>query len=386
MKSVTFDSCLAAVCLMLIGAGAFAIEASDGSERYPVRKAGAVNSSGIRATFKVQAGQSIQAAVERCQPGDRIEVMPGTYKESVVIDRDNIELTGVVIDGERPTLDGEGKMNDGVLCSGHNFTVSGFDIRNYKGNGVVVSKAQNCTFRNLVSSNAGKYALYPVECDGVLVEDCVASGVWDAAIYAGQCKNVTIQNCEAYNNTIGIETENSENVLIANNSAHENSLGILVVLLPNLPSKTATNARVINNRVRDNNYPNLSPAGNIVNIVRPGTGILVNAADRTEVTKNDIVGSNSYGIALLGLEDALPNATKLDVEPNPDNNFIHGNTFAKNGEDPEKVNERFKKLGANGGDLFWSGKGKGNAWDESTDRRFPTSLPGAAAGAAGGGN
>src|SRR5207249_3874389 len=134
------------IAASLIGVQSFAIEPSDGADRYPIRKSVPLNTSGIRATFKVQSGQAIQAAVDRCQPGDRIEVMPGIYKEAVVVDRDNIELIGIVIDGERPVLEGEGRLNDGVLCSGHNFTISGFQIRNYKGNGVVVSKAQNCTF------------------------------------------------------------------------------------------------------------------------------------------------------------------------------------------------------------------------------------------------
>ncbi len=363
-----------ACCPSLFAQDAPRVESN--AKHYPERRADqpSATASAIRATFRVAPGQTIQSAVDRCRPGDRIEVLPGTYKEAVVVDLDNIELAGIVADGERPLLDGENKLNDAVMVSGHNFTISGFEMRNYTGNGVVVNKAKNVTFRDLVAHNTGKYAVYPVECDGVLVEHCVASGDWDAAIYAGQCKDVVVQNCESYNNTIGIEAENCVNVLFANNSTHENSLGILVVLLPNLPSKVATNARVINNRVLNNNYPNLSPPGNIVNLVRPGVGIAINAADNSEITRNEISGHNNYGIAMYGLADVLPDATKLDVEPNPDGNFIHDNTLAKNGEDPAKIDERFKKFSAPGGDLFWSGRGTGNVWTEATQRTFPAKL------------
>ncbi len=330
-------------------------------------------------------GQSIQAAVDRARPGDRIEVLPGTYSESVTVDFDDIELVGIVERGLRPVLDGKGTMNDAVLASGNNFVISGFEIRNYKGNGVVVNKAQNATFRNLVCQNTGKYGVYPVLCNGVLVEGCVVSDVWDAGVYAGQCQNVVIQNCEAYRNTIGVETENCVGVLMSNNSAHGNSLGLLVVLLPDLPTTVASDARVINNRVLGNNYPNLSPPGNTVNLVEPGSGIIVNAADHTEVTKNEVRGNDSYGIAMYALTDVFPPEHKLNVEPNPDGNYIHDNMLSENGA---HVSKRLASLGAPGGDLFWSGKGTGNVWSERTDKRFPAELPsqGIATSAGGGGN
>lgn len=211
-------------------------------EKYPQRNATApaVGPQTVRGTFTVTPGQSIQAAVDRARPGDRIQVMPGTYSESVTIDFDDIELVGIAQNGDRPLMDGKGTMNDAVLVSGNNFVVSGLEIRNYKGNGIVVNKAKNATFKNIVCHNTGKYGVYPVLCDGVLCDGCVVSDVWDAGVYAGQCHNVVIQNCEAYRNTIGIETENCINVLMTNNSAHHNSLGLLVVLLPDLPTTVAS--------------------------------------------------------------------------------------------------------------------------------------------------
>ncbi len=161
-------------------------------EKYPQRDASApaVGPQTVRGTFTVAPGQSIQAAVDRARPGDRIEVLPGTYNEIVTVDFDDIELVGLVQNGERPVLDGKGTMNDAVLASGNNFVITGFEIRDYKGNGVVVSQAKNATFKNLVCHNTGKYGVYPVLCQGVLVESCVVSDVWDAGVYAGQCQDV----------------------------------------------------------------------------------------------------------------------------------------------------------------------------------------------------
>jgi polygalacturonase len=124
----------------------------------------------------VRPGQSIQAAVERCQAGDRVLLEPGVYRETVVIDVDGVTLTGINRNGERPVLDGGGTLADAVQGSGGNLVIEGITIRNYVGNGIMISKASNVTFRNLVIEDSGLYGVYPVECTGVLVEGCTVSG------------------------------------------------------------------------------------------------------------------------------------------------------------------------------------------------------------------
>ena len=374
-------------CAAILAVAATAAAQIRGADpRYPERSAAdaAADPGAPRAVFTVTAGQSIQAAVDRAQPGDRIEILPGVYHESVLIERNDIQFVGVIVNGERPVLDGQMQLDEAVQVSGDDFYIANIEMRNYKSNGIVVSQAKNVQFINLVGDNTGKYAIYPVQCDGVLVDGCVVSNVWDAGIYAGQSRNVTLRNSEAFNCTIGFEAENCVNVLIANNTAHNNSLGILVVLLPDLPTETATDARVINNRVYDNNYPNLSPEGHLVNIVKPGVGIAVSAADNTEVMFNRVVGNRSFGVALYSLRDSYPEGRDFNVDPDPDGNFIHHNTYADNGGE---LNERFKGFGVtgNGGDLFWSGRGRANGWDEITTSRYPERLPAWSGGIVGGG-
>src|SRR5882757_7381674 len=89
------------------------------------------------ATLTVQPGESIQAAVARAAPGDRIDVSPGTYHETVFIDKDRIELHGIVRDGQWPVLDGESKLNDGILASGHGVVIDRMWVKRYKGNGIM---------------------------------------------------------------------------------------------------------------------------------------------------------------------------------------------------------------------------------------------------------
>ncbi len=330
----------------------------------------------VSATFTVAPGQSIQAAVDRAEAGDRVEVLPGVYHQTITVDRAGIELVGLSINGERPVLDGQGTLPDAVLGSAGDFTIQGFIIRHYTGNGIVVNKAKNVVFRDLVVEDAGLYAVYPVECDGVLVEGCVVSGAKDAGIYVGQSRNIIVRNNEVFNNVAGIEIENSVNALVTNNSAHHNTCGILVFLLPNGASKVSSHCRVVNNRSWENNHVNFAKPGTIVSYLPKGTGMLIMAADHTEVTKNQIFGNESSGITMLSFlssQTASKEKINLDIEPNPDNNLIHDNLFADNGKNPAPT---LKIAKIPGSDLIWDGKGVGNGWREATEvTRFPEQLP-----------
>ena len=55
------------------------------------------------------------------------------------------------------------------------------------------------------------------------------------------------------------------------------------------------------------------------------------------------MGNDNFGIAMYALTDVFPEDRKLDVEPNPDGNFIHHNRYAKNGLG--KLNERYAAFG-----------------------------------------
>ena len=109
----------------------------------------------------VSAGESIQFAVQAAPPGTTIQVMPGTYKETVYIDKDGIRLIGVIKEGRRPVLDGEGKMNDAILFSGNNIVVENFTITRYKGNGIMSQAGNNWEIRNNLIVDTGVYGIFP---------------------------------------------------------------------------------------------------------------------------------------------------------------------------------------------------------------------------------
>ena len=121
-----------------------------------------VGASGSSGKFiDVKNGQSIQAAVKEAKPGDVIRVYPGTYIETVYIDKDDIWLTGVIQEGKWPVLEGEHKLNDAVLYSGNNITVENLRITHYKGNAIMGQAGNNFLIRNNHVIDTGVYGIFP---------------------------------------------------------------------------------------------------------------------------------------------------------------------------------------------------------------------------------
>lgn len=325
-----------------------------------------------RRTIEVRAGQSIQEAVEKAGRGGTVKVYPGVYHEDVLVIHHDVTLLGVSENGQRPVLDGRGELSDAVVAMGNRFAITGFEIRDYQGNGVVAHEVKGIVFRDLVVKNPGVYAVYPVGCEGVTVEKCVVSGAKDAGIYVGQSRQIVVRDNEVFQSVAGIEIENSSEARVENNNVHDNTGGILVFVLPFNPSKKGENCRVAYNRIVHNNVPNFGDPNAFVRNVLSGTGITVLAADRTEITENEIADNATYGIAVANLRPFFPPNTRFDVEPNPDETRIYGNTLKNNGTMPE---ERLKKFGVPGRDLLWDFSGQGNVWDQPGATAFPNKLP-----------
>jgi cytochrome c peroxidase len=335
-------------------------------------KPGDAEAEALATTWRVSPGESIQAAVDRARPGDTVEINPGVYHESVLVDADRITLRGMVMKGERAVLDGEKELSDAVIASGDGFIVEGLAMRHYTSNGVTVQGANGVVFRDLVIDDTGLYGVYPVECKDVTIEAVTVTGAKDAALYVGQSKDIVVRGNEVHDNVTGIEIENSVNALVEENYAHDNTGGILVFLLPNNPSKVGTDTRVLRNRVVTNNHANFGAPGSIVSQVAPGTGIFVMAADRTEVAENEVKGNDSLGIGVVSLAVAFPKGTRFDVGIVPEGNRIHDNKLSENGRKPAPS----VKAAGGGADLLWDGSGWDNTWEESGARSVPWFLPG----------
>lgn len=321
-------------------------------------------------TITVNAGESIQAAIDEAKPGDVIEVMPGTYHEALKITQHNITLRGVGdTSADWPLLDGQGQMDNGAFVTGSFFTIEKFQIRNYTENGVIVQGTYGPTFRDLEVHDAGKYSVFPILSTNVLIERVKTSGASDSALYVGESTEIVVRDNEAYNNVTGIEIENSNEAVVENNYAHDNTGGILVFLLPHKNAKEGHNTVVRNNRVENNNLPNFGIAGTTVSQVPPGVGMLVLIADGTEITGNTFKDNGSVAIAVVNANTFFDDTSEFDIPLNPEQTWIHDNTYVNNGTNPSPVATSYGF--PSGNDILWDA----SAWDNSIDDTGAKTFP-----------
>jgi parallel beta-helix repeat protein len=246
----------------------------------------------------------------------------------------------------------EGK--DALSASGSGFTVEHLSVKNSHGNAIVVKNTERVSFRDLYVSwevgsatTNGAYAVYPLSCHDVLVEDCEVIGASDAGVYVGQSENIIVRNNTVHGNVTGIEIENSDDALVTSNHVYDNTAGILVFVLPNLERKSGARTLVEENKIEDNNRANFGAKGTTVSVAPSGVGILVLANDGTEIRNNTFTGNKSTGVlaisfstyeticAVGGGEGCVSTDSKTDRDLSK--LYIHDNTFEGNGHEPDEV-------------------------------------------------
>lgn len=324
-----------------------------------------LSSFAVSATLTVKSGGSIQSAVEKAKPGDTIEVYPGKYQELVLIDKDNLKLIGRIQNGEWPTLDGDGKKNDGVIASGSHFEIANFVIKNFKGNGVTTQGADHVKMHHLIVENTGLYGIYPTRGSFITIEDTVTSKIADAGIYVGMCSHTEVRRNEVFNNVAGIEIENSEHVIVEDNYAHNNTGGILAFTLPGLPVKHSDGVIIRRNIVENNNHENFGAPSSTVGSIPPGSGVVVLAGNNVQI-ENNIIRNNVTGGLILSDMSFIDDMTAPDPEVDPKFRGIKilNNLFFENGQKPQgklvKLLLAVKHLSLSGADIVTNGEGKDN--------------------------
>lgn len=182
-----------------------------------------------------------------------------------------------------------------------------------------------------VSVASGRYGIYPVNSQNILVEYSESVGASDAGIYVGQTDNAIIRNSRAAYNVFGFEIENVRGGEYVDNLAECNTGGFLVYDLDGL-TRYGQRTRMHRNLARNNNTYNFAEPGSIVSNVPRGVGMITLAYDKIDVFNNTFENHGTAGIVHTSYEVlGVPGDRRLDLYS--EGVHIWGNTFINNGND-----------------------------------------------------
>lgn len=304
----------------------------------------------VKLTAAQMNDNDLNTALYQAKVGATITLPAGkfTFKGPLTLDVSGVTVQGQG-SGKDPSKDtilsfaGAPSKNGVQVRKVDGVVLRGFAVEDAVGNAVFVQDSQKVVMDNLraewtddpTRKSQMAYGLYPVNCQGVIVKNSKVVGTSDAGVYVGQSTNIRVQNNEAYLNVAGVEIENSTNAIVEDNYVHDNTGGILVFSLPGAyVIKKNANTLVRNNRIINNNQPTALNAAGYVTAVPVGTGVMVLAADNTEIVGNTIDNHLSTAILAVSFQATGFPYNDPTYDPFVRAVYAHGNAIKNTGAKP----------------------------------------------------
>ena len=277
------------------------------------------------------------------EDGATIEIPAGFYElntQLILDNKSNITIKGAGLKQTVLSFKNLKTGGEGIKLVGNNLTIEDLTVEDAPGDGVKVQHTDGITFRRINvtwtngdKSKNGTYAIYPVQCKNVMIDEVIASHSRDAGIYVGQSENIIVKNSLAFGNVAGIEIENCDNAEVFGNVARDNAGGILVFNLPGLPKADGVRTKIYDNEIIENNHENFATAtgeganGNTVTMIPPGSGVILLAAKEVEIYNNRILRNKTTGIAIASYQITGFPSEAPNWSPFTSDIYIHDNDY-----------------------------------------------------------
>jgi nitrous oxidase accessory protein NosD len=291
---------------------------------------------------------TIRGAIDAVADGGLVLIGPGTYTETVEIDKPDVTLRGS--DRNAVVIDGEGLRSNGIEVIADGVRVQNLTVRNHTFNGVLVTglhdengpqahntdgyttldpqkspPLQRFEVSHVTASNNGLYGIYAFNSQHGVISDNYSSGSADSGFYVGQCArcDILVTGNVAENNAIGYENANaSDSVVVVGNRFAGNRVGLTLLSWYQEAYLPQASATVVGNVISDNNSAT-SPSQALGAF---GIGVGLSGTKTDVLERNRIEGNTVSGVQISNTEDIAAEGNTLD-----------GNLFAANGVDVADV-------------------------------------------------
>ncbi|WP_326763857.1 right-handed parallel beta-helix repeat-containing protein [Streptomyces sp. NBC_01591] len=262
-----------------------------------------MSSASATGSHEVRPGESIQKAVDAAQPGDTVVVLPGTYRESVLVTKPGLTLRG---SGSRTVLRPGAKAADACAKAGNGICVQGragqtvdgvrvesLTVSGFKKNGVWASRTDRLTVRRVTSEHNGVWGIAQERSTRGAFTGNTARANGDAGIFIANTIDeeggaTDTRGTEARDNTltdnrIGFTARRVRNLSVHDNTVTGNCTGVFVVGDEGKPQAGAMTIK--SNAITGNNK--FCSATERLPALQ-GSGIVLTGAADTKVRSNTV--------------------------------------------------------------------------------------------------
>ncbi|MEA2375989.1 MAG: hypothetical protein QOD53_2452 [Thermoleophilaceae bacterium] len=300
-------------------------------------------------THFVHKGHSIQAAIDAAKHGDTIIVRKGSYAENLDISKNGIKLrgqnvtltqpatpaantctnfsdtgkaTGICVHG-KVSLGANGPVADSIV---NKVKVSGFTVRGFGADGILIFGASKTTVRNTRLLNNGGYGVFANTSSGTHFVSDTAKNNGEAGFYIGDSPkaNALVRHSIARgNHGAGVFMRDAETGVVEHNLLTGNCIGAFVLADAPGPSghwKIRSNTVFKNNKACEADPAEGNPP-------LSGLGIALSGANDTLVQGNTVKGNSNVNpsVSTGGIVIQKGSGGTL-----PKNDTVRGNTAKNN--------------------------------------------------------
>jgi nitrous oxidase accessory protein NosD len=296
------------------------------------------------AVLRVDAGESVQRALDAAQPGDTVYLGPGTYRESIQVRKSGVTVRGA---GSRTVLrptvtrtraagacaeQGHGICVEGTAAhplSG--VRISDLTVRGFKANGVWATRTDGLVVRGVTAEKNGKWGIAQERSVRGRFVNNTARANGDAGVFlantadseggATDTKGALVRGNTLSGNRVGLTVRRLRNLTVEANDVTGNCAGVFVVGDESKPR--AGDLTILLNHVHANNkYCAATPRLPFLQ----GSGIVLTGAEKVRIVHNTVEDNKgesplSGGIVLF----------KSLVGVTNEHNVIEDNRVLRNG-------------------------------------------------------
>lgn len=332
----------------------------------------------------VSPGHSIQAAIDAATGPETILIDPGTYHESLLIQKNGITLQGGGAEPNDTVLlpptsgapnlctqfqgavsgicvlakafDNQGNPTTPV----NDVTIKGLKVSGFQLEGIFAFGADGITVRDTALTNNGDYGVFSLVSTDITYVDNRASGSGEAGFYVGDSPNAEAveTNNTSSGNQFGFFFRESHHGTLSGNTATGNCAGIVVLDAGGTTGAGDVTIRDNKGSANDRFCPAVPPPSMEAHPPISGNGIALIGAVRTTVADNNVFNNVNTSTTASPFSAGILVITAAPFGgADPSNDTIKNNEMSGNQPD----------------DIVWDGTGTGNSF---VANQCHTSVPG----------